>query len=177
VRRLALETRVLDGCANGRRRVRSLDGFRTCTGASMWKKAGKMARNTFQRGGRSPSFFCGCLGSPTCPRGDGVPRQRGSRDGRSGNNLWTGLTVCKGGINERSREEGFLASLSSSISGKPEVPRELDKVGPSPLSNADRPRPVGTPVRWEQTVPREGREAVSFCFSCQVDDFMYICLS
>jgi hypothetical protein len=46
----------------------------------------------------------------------------------------------------------FFASLSPPFIGKTKVTRELDEVGPSTLSNADRPRPrsaLGTPVRWE----------------------------
>ena len=46
--------------------------------------------------------------------------------GRSGYDLGVGLTGCDGGIDERSREEGFFASLSPPISGKIEVMRELD---------------------------------------------------
>jgi hypothetical protein len=70
-----------------------------------------------------------------------------SRVGRSCNDLGAGLTGYDGGIDERPREEGFFASLSPPFSGKAEVTRELDKARPSPLSNTDRPRPVGTPVR------------------------------
>jgi hypothetical protein len=43
--------------------------------------------------------------------------------------------------------------------------RELQYLsGPPSLSYSDRPRPVGTPVRWEWAVHREGRAAVSFEF-------------
>jgi hypothetical protein len=45
-------------------------------------------------------------------------------------------------------------------------------VPPSSLPNADRPRPVGTPVRWERAQHREGRAAVKFCISRQVDLFL-----
>jgi hypothetical protein len=57
---------------------------------------------------------------------------------------------------------GFFASISPPFSGKTEVTREVDLAGPSLLSNADRPRPVGTPDRWERAVHREGRAVVSF---------------
>jgi hypothetical protein len=49
-----------------------------------------------------------------------------SRDGRSDDDLGTGLTVCDGGIDERTRDEGFSASLSPPFSGKTEVTRGLD---------------------------------------------------
>jgi hypothetical protein len=49
-----------------------------------------------------------------------------SSDGKSGNDLWRELTGCDGGIDERPRENLFLASLSPPISGKTEVTRELD---------------------------------------------------
>jgi hypothetical protein len=48
------------------------------------------------------------------------------RVGRHGNDLGAGLTGCDGGIDKRSREEVFLASLSPPIFGKTEVTRELD---------------------------------------------------
>jgi hypothetical protein len=85
--------------------------------------------------------------------------QQDIRDGRSGYDLGAGHTGCDGGIDERPHEEGVFASLSPPFSGKTEVTRELDEVGPSPLSNADRPRPVGTPVWWERAVHREGYAA------------------
>jgi hypothetical protein len=89
-----------------------------------------------------------------------------SRDGRSSYDLGAGLTGRDGGIDERPCEEGFLASLPSPpFSCETEVTRELDKAGMSPLSNADRLGPVGTPVRWERAMHREGRAAVSFCIS------------
>jgi hypothetical protein len=62
----------------------------------------------------------------------------------------------------------FCTSLSHAISGKTEVTWERDEACPSALSNADRPKPVGTPVRWERAVHRKGREAASFCISWQV---------
>jgi hypothetical protein len=74
-----------------------------------------------------------------------------SRDGRSGYDLGAGLTGCDGRIDERPREEGVFGSLSPT--------REVDYASPSTLSNADRSRPVGTPVRWERAVHREGRAA------------------
>jgi hypothetical protein len=48
------------------------------------------------------------------------------RVGRRGNDLGAGLTGCGGGIDEQPREEGFFAGLSSPISCKTEVTRELD---------------------------------------------------
>jgi hypothetical protein len=60
------------------------------------------------------------------------------RDGRSGNGMGTGLTGC----------------LNT------EATWELDKVGSSSFSNADRLRPVGTPVRWERGVHRASRATV-----------------
>jgi hypothetical protein len=50
-----------------------------------------------------------------------------SRDGKSGNDLGTGLTGCDGGIDEQPRKEFFsLAFPLHPISGKTEVTRELD---------------------------------------------------
>jgi hypothetical protein len=43
-------------------------------------------------------------------------------------------------LHERRREEEFFASISPPFSGKTNVTRELDSVGPSPFSNADRHR-------------------------------------
>jgi hypothetical protein len=83
------------------------------------------------------------------------------RVGGSGYDLGAGFTRCDGGINERLREEGSFASLCLPIFDMPEVTRaELDKAGPSFLPNAERPRPIGNPVRWERAVHREGRAAV-----------------
>jgi hypothetical protein len=48
------------------------------------------------------------------------------RVGGRGYDLGAGFTGCGGGIAERSREEGFFASLSPPIFGKTEVTRELD---------------------------------------------------
>jgi hypothetical protein len=67
--------------------------------------------------------------------------------GGAATTLERGLRDATGGIDERPREEGVFTSLSLPFSGKTEVLRELDYIGPSTLSNADRPRPVGTPVR------------------------------
>jgi hypothetical protein len=55
-RRLALETRVLDGRAIGGMRVRPLARFPVMYPGATQKKAGEMAGKTFQRGGRSASF-------------------------------------------------------------------------------------------------------------------------
>jgi hypothetical protein len=141
-------------------RVRSLVNFSDIYPATRTEKAGKVARKTLQRGGRSASLFCLAVSvPPTCPRGDGGPRRGGSRDGKSGYDLGAGLTECDGGIDERPREEIYFASMSPPFSGKTEVMRELDKASPSTLSNADHARPIGTPVRWELTVHREGRAA------------------
>jgi hypothetical protein len=89
-----------------------------------------------------------------------------SCDGRSGNELETGITGYDVGIDERPCEEGFFASLCLSISGKTEVMRELNKAGPCPLSNASRPsRPLGTLVQWERSVHRQRRAEMAFCIS------------
>jgi hypothetical protein len=40
--------------------------------------------------------------------------------------------------------------------------RELDLASRSTLSNADRPRPIGTPVRWERAAHREGQAPFIF---------------
>jgi hypothetical protein len=74
-----------------------------------------------------------------------------------------GLIDAKAGLTSERVRRGFPASLFPRFSGKTEVTRELDKAGPSPISNADRPRPVGNPVRWERVVHHEGRATVSFC--------------
>jgi hypothetical protein len=81
------------------------------------------------------------------------------RDRSNTYDLGAGLKGCDGGIDERQREEFFFASLSPSFSGSTEVTRELCYVGMSTFSNADRPRPVSTPVRWEQAVHCEGLAA------------------
>jgi hypothetical protein len=81
---------------------------------------------------------------------------RENHDGRSGSDLGIGLTGCDGEIDERPREGGFFFSLSRHIFGMTEVTRKLAYACPSPLSNADRPRSVGTPVRWQRAVHREG---------------------
>jgi hypothetical protein len=73
-RRLALETKVLDGRANGGRRVRPLADFPDRYPGTNIEKIGEMAGKTFQRGGKSAGFLSGCLGPPNCPRGDGGPR-------------------------------------------------------------------------------------------------------
>jgi hypothetical protein len=83
-----------------------------------------------------------------------------SRDVRIGNGLGTGLTGCDGGIDEQPREERLFANMSPPISGKTEDMRELDLAGASPLSNADRPRQVGTPVRVERAVHCECRAEI-----------------
>jgi hypothetical protein len=62
------------------------------------------------------------------------------------------------------RQEGFFASLSLPFSGKTEVMWELDKVGPSTFSKADRPRPVGTPVRWERPSIAKVEQQFYFAF-------------
>jgi hypothetical protein len=69
-----------------------------------------------------------------------------------------------GSTSDHARMFSF-ASLSPLVSDKTEVTRELDEDGPSPLSNADRAWPVGTPLRWERVVHREGRATVSCCIS------------
>jgi hypothetical protein len=74
-----------------------------------------------------------------------------------GYDLWAGLTGCDGRIDERPRAGVNFASLSPPFSGKTEVTLELDQACPSTLSKAVRPRPVGTPVRRERAVHREGR--------------------
>jgi hypothetical protein len=119
-----------------------------------------MAVKTFQRCGKSAGFFCLTISALlTCPRGDGDLDNEENRDGRSGYDLGVGLTGCDGGIDERPCEEFFYVSLSPPFSGKTEVTRELDKACQSTFSNADWPRPVGTAVRWERTMHREGRAA------------------
>jgi hypothetical protein len=77
-------------------------------------------------------------------------------------------------MDKRPREDGLFASLSPPIYGNTKVTRELDWANPSPLSNFDRPRPVGTPVRWGMSVHRKGRATVSFAFQVEI---FYICFS
>jgi hypothetical protein len=121
-RRLALETRVLDGRANGEWRVRSLADFQDMYMGNITGKAGELAGETFQRGGRSASIFCLAVSVPhTYPRGDGGPRL-GGKVATGG----AGLTGCDGRIDERRREECFFASLSPPFSGKTKFTRELD---------------------------------------------------
>jgi hypothetical protein len=42
----------------------------------------------------------------------------------------------------------------------------------SPLWITDRPRPVGTPVRWERAVHREGIDSRSFHFALLISGFI-----
>jgi hypothetical protein len=106
---LALETRVLDGGANGRLRARSLAAFPdTYPGTRTGKTGETMAEKTFQRGGRSASFFVSLSRSPPHAlevTGDLDKEER--RVGRRGYDLRAGLTGCDGGIDEPPREEGL----------------------------------------------------------------------
>jgi hypothetical protein len=70
---LALETRVLDGRAIGRRRLRLSTGFPDMYPGTKQEEAGEMAGKAFQRGGRSASFCCVVVlvPPPTYPRGEG----------------------------------------------------------------------------------------------------------
>jgi hypothetical protein len=71
--------------------------------------------------------LCFCVSvPPTCPRGDGGPRQGGTSRREERNDLGAGSTGCHDGINERLREEVFFVSLSPPIVGKTKVTRELD---------------------------------------------------
>jgi hypothetical protein len=86
--------------------------------------------------------------------------------------MWRGLRdATVGSMSDRVRR-GFFASLSPPFSGKTEVTRELDKARPSPLSKADRSMRVGTPVRWERAVHREGRAAFFIRISWQLAIFL-----
>jgi hypothetical protein len=119
---------VLDGRANGGWRVRSLANFPHRYPGTSTEKAGEMAGGTFKRGGKSVSFLCLAVSVPP-PLALEVTRgldKVESRDGRTGNDLGPGLTGCDGRIDERPREEDLSTSLSSHISGKIEVTRELD---------------------------------------------------
>jgi hypothetical protein len=74
-RRLTLEASVLDGRAISGWRVRPLANFPERYPGTIQKKAGEMTSKTFQRRGKSASFFRVTLLVPsTCPRGDGGPR-------------------------------------------------------------------------------------------------------
>jgi hypothetical protein len=91
--RLALEARVLDGRANGGRRERSLVGLHALP-AYKHRKPEEMAGGTFKRGGISASFFYMAVSpqSPLIPAHALVVTRdldEKSRDGRSGNELWT----------------------------------------------------------------------------------------
>jgi hypothetical protein len=57
-RKLALETRVLDGRAIGGWRVRPQAGFPDMYPSTKQRKYGEMAGKAFQRGGTGASFFC-----------------------------------------------------------------------------------------------------------------------
>jgi hypothetical protein len=66
--------------------------------------------------------------------------ERSSRAGKSGCYNGAGHT----GWDKRLHEEGYFAYLSSPISGKTEVTRELDYTSPPPISKAGRhPRSMG----------------------------------
>jgi hypothetical protein len=67
---------------------------------------------------------------------------------RSGYDLGARLTGCDGGIDERPREEGFFASLSTPFSGKTEVTRG------SWIRLARHPS--RTPISIGRSVPRFG---------------------
>jgi hypothetical protein len=76
----------------------------------------------------APIFFCVSVSRSPPPAlevtGDLDKEDR--RVGGRGYDLGTGFAGCDGGIDERQRVEGFLASLSPPIFGKTEVTRELD---------------------------------------------------
>jgi hypothetical protein len=85
MRRLSLETRVLDGRAIGGWPARPVASFLDMYSSTKHEKAGEMAGKNFQTGGRSGSFLCVVvLVSPTYPRGAGGPRLGISCDGSSG---------------------------------------------------------------------------------------------
>jgi hypothetical protein len=77
--------------------------------------------------------------------GDHDNGERG--DGTSGNDLVAGLAGCDGRVGKRLCKERIFAGLSLPTSGETEVKRKLDWTSMSPMSNTDRPKPVGTPVR------------------------------
>jgi hypothetical protein len=88
------------------------------------EKTGEIAGKHLQRGGMSASFSLGLSRPPpTCPQGDGGPRLGGNSRREERLRRRSG---CDVGINERSREEGFFASLSPPFSGRTEVTREVD---------------------------------------------------
>jgi hypothetical protein len=91
------------------------------------EKTGEMSGENPGAEARAPVFpFVCVLVPPTCPRGDGGPRQGGMSRRWARQRPCGGATGCGGEIDERPREEGFSGSLSPPILGKTEVTRELD---------------------------------------------------
>jgi hypothetical protein len=72
------------------------------------EKADEVTGESFQRSVKSASLFYLAVSIP--PPALEVTwdlDKEESRDGRSGNGLWTGLTGCDGAIDEQPREEFF----------------------------------------------------------------------
>jgi hypothetical protein len=100
--------------------------FDTCTSVLAQKIRGNDPENFSARRQERLFSLRGYLGppTPTCPLGDVGPRLGGSRDGRSGYGLGTGLTVATAGsTSERVRRDFSLGSLSPPLSDKTEVTR------------------------------------------------------
>jgi hypothetical protein len=92
---------VLGGRAIGGGRIRAQVGLPDRYLGTRQRKTGDMSRKIQTRRHERPIFFVlVCLRPPTCPRGDGGPRQEECRVGRSGNDLGAGSTGCDGGIDE-----------------------------------------------------------------------------
>jgi hypothetical protein len=84
-----------------------------------------MAGKIFQCGRGSNSFSSLVVSPPPALEVTGDLDEEESRDGRMSYDLGAGPTGFDGGIDERLREEGLFASLSSPFSGNSEVTREL----------------------------------------------------
>jgi hypothetical protein len=131
-RRLALETRVLDGRANGEWRLWSLADFPNRFPGTNTEKAGEMAGKLFSAAATAEQrclFLSGILvpPSPLALQVTGDVEWVDSRNMMSGYDLGAGLIGCESGIDERPREEGlFIASMPPPFSCNTDVMRELD---------------------------------------------------
>jgi hypothetical protein len=90
------------------------------------------------------------------------------RDGRSGSDFGTGLSgmASAGSISDYVRRD-FSPVFPLLSPARPKSRGSKIRLArrPSRFSNAVRPRPVGTPVRWERAVHREARSNNNFYFA------------
>jgi hypothetical protein len=126
-RRLALETRVLDGCANGGRRVRSMAGFRISTRVPAQKWLRKWPGKLFSEAAGALAFFgLAVLAPSTYPRRDGRPRQVEKPQHGERQRSWDWAYGMRRRDRRATARRVVFARLPPPISGNTEVSRELD---------------------------------------------------